>query len=144
MLDYIPGVYFFACGSVVRNDGTVFIAYAAPADGDISGPSYAKVYSSDDNFETFEEYLIDYWTGGQSCPEWADCSTDFLNGGCSLAIDSDDNGGAGGGSLGSGSIKGTNEYIRNLTGDDKRDFQLLRAIDTLKTMIMYSNSQSRN
>ena len=59
-------------------------------------------------------------------------------------IDSDDNGGAGGGSLGSGSIKGTNEYIRNLTGDDKRDFQLLRAIDTLKTMIMYSNSQSRN
>jgi hypothetical protein len=91
MLDYIPETYFFACGSVVRTDGTVFIAYAAPADGDLSGPSYVKVYSSDDDFGTMNEYLIDYWTGGQSCPEWADCSTDFLNGGCALAIDSEDN-----------------------------------------------------
>ncbi len=34
-------------------------------------------------------------------------------------------------------IKGTSEYMRNLTGDEKRDFQLIRAIDTLKTMILY-------
>lgn len=41
-------------------------------------------------------------------------------------------------------IKGTSEYMRNLTGDDKRDFQLLRAIDTLKTMILYTTSKIGN
>lgn len=91
LLDNIDEVYFFACGSVVRSDGVAFIGYGAIADEDSSSPSYAIVYSSSDGFQTFQRYEIDYWTGLQSCPEWALCEPDFLNGGCSLSIDSSDN-----------------------------------------------------
>lgn len=86
-LDYIENTYFFACGSVVRSDGTVFHAYAAPVDGNSTDLSYVKVYSSKDNFVTVDSYLIDYWKGFQACPEWAECETDYLNGGCSMGLD---------------------------------------------------------
>lgn len=91
-LDQIDGNYFFACGSVVRSDGTAFIAYAAVLDEEAPGPyTYAKVYSSNDNFASVTIHTIDYWAGYQACPEWADCGTDYLNGGCSLGIDGGDN-----------------------------------------------------
>jgi hypothetical protein len=91
-LDESDGNYFFACGSVVRSDGTAFIAYAAVLDEEAPGPyTYAKVYSSSDNFATFTTHTIDYWAGYQACPDWADCGTDYLNGGCSMSIDGADN-----------------------------------------------------
>jgi hypothetical protein len=92
-LDSIDEVYFFACGSVVRSDGTVFIAYGAvPEDDDESNStSYAIVYSSSNGFKTFQKYEIDSWIGLQPCPEWAICESDFLNGGCSLSLDAEDN-----------------------------------------------------
>ncbi len=89
-LDEIEGTYFFGCGSVVRSDGTSFIAYTAVADGNFS-TSYARVYSSNDHFSTFTVHQIDYWTGFQECPVWADCGSDYLNGACSLSIDAGDN-----------------------------------------------------
>jgi hypothetical protein len=90
-LDYIDDVYFFGCGTVVRSDGTVFIAYGAIADEDSNSSSYALVYSSSNQFLTFQTYQIDSWYGLQSCPEWALCEPDFLNGGCSLSLDQEDN-----------------------------------------------------
>ena len=91
LLDNIDQVYFFSCGSIVRSDGVVFIAYGAIADEGTTSPSYAIVYSSSNQFQTFKRYEIDYWNGLQPCPEWALCEPDFLNGGCSLSIDSSDN-----------------------------------------------------
>lgn len=91
-LDEIEGTYFFACGSVVRGDGTAFIAYAAVRDGNTTNPfSYVRIYSSNNYFNTFTIHEIDYWEGHQTCPEWADCGEDYLNGGCSLGVDTGGN-----------------------------------------------------
>lgn len=91
VLDTITGNYFFACGSVVRRDGTAFIAYAAVDDGPLSNTSYAMVYSSDDDFATWTSHTIAEWNGYQACPDWAECGDDYLNGACSIGIDVADN-----------------------------------------------------
>lgn len=75
----------------MRSDGMVFLAYAGIIEGPLANYSYARVYSSSDNFATYVTHDIDYWAGGQACPEYANCTTDFLNGGCSLGIDGAEN-----------------------------------------------------